>query len=248
MKSYKLIFNFFLMIFLISTISYSQTIDEIINKSLKARGNVDSLRNIKSVHFLGKISTAGQEIKMAFIKKLPDKIRFQVEINGRQAVTCFKGDSGWIYDPSQNEEEPTHPKQLSIQEIAQKRPLIQYLMVFFDDLLLNYKDLSIKATNIGIDTINGKAMYKLLFLLKDGTIATYFVDTTSYLDTYHKVLFPDLNIVFEVFLSNFATVSGIRIPLTIESKVKDQQMTKITIETMRINEVIKDEFFDMPKF
>jgi hypothetical protein len=49
-------------------------------------------------------------------------------------------------------------------------------------------------------------------------------------------------------LSNFATVSGIRIPLTIESKVKDQQMTKITIETMRINEVIKDEFFDMPKF
>ncbi len=248
MKTAKFIFNLFIIIFLISTISYSQTVEEIINKSLKARGNIDSLRNITSVHFIGKISTAGQDIKMAFIMKLPDRIRFQVEMNGRQAVTCFKGDSGWIFDPSQNDAEATHPKQLSKPEIAQKLPLIKYLMVFFDDLLLNYKEKSLKSSNLGIDTINGKPMYKLLFLMKDGTVVTYFVDTKSYLDTYHKILFPDLNIVFEVFLSNFATVSGIRIPLTIESKVKDQQMTKITIETMRINEVIKDEFFDMPKF
>ena len=228
-----------------TSLLYSQTADEIINKSLQARGNVDSLKAVKTVHFIGKINSGGQDIKMAFIKKLPDKMRFQVEINSRQAVTCFAGDSGWIYDPSQNIKDFL-PKQLTKAEIHQKKPLIEYLMVFYDDLLLTYKERTVKTSYLGKDTINGKPMHKVLFMLKDGTVVTYFFDVKNYFDTYHKVLFPDLNIVFDIYLSNFATVSDFKIPLTIESKVKDQQMTKVTIETMRFNEVIKDEYFNMP--
>ncbi len=222
----------------------AQTADEIIKKNLEIRGG-DRLYSIGAVQFIGKLETAGKTYKLLFIKKMPDKIRFQVDMNGTQGVTVFTNDSGWIFDPSQGIYEP---QKLTKQEILQKKPLISYLMVFFDDLLLDYKNKSYKVSYIGKETINGKPAYKILIMLKDGTVITYYIDTKTFLDYHHKVLFTDLNVIFDIYLSKFAIVEGINVPLVIESKVKNQSMTKITIETIKINPKLNDKYFEMPKF
>ncbi len=248
MKLIKISLSLFLLL-AASLIVHSQTaekitVEKIIKRHLQARGG-DNLNSIAAVKFIGKIETAGKTYKMLFIKKLPDKIRFQVDMNGTPGVTVFDSDSGWIFDPSQGQYEP---KKLTLDEIKQKKPLISYLMVFFDDLLLHSKEKSYKISYIGKEKIDGKTAYKLLVMLKDGTVITYYIDTKTYLDYQHKVLFPDLNVIFDIELSNFAIVDGINIPLVIESKVHNQRMTKITIETIKINPELNDKYFEMPKF
>lgn len=221
----------------------AQTAEQLIKEHLDAKGG-DNLHSIHSVKFIGKIETSGQEYKMLYIKQLPDKIRFQIDMNSAMGVTVFNGTTGWIYDPTQGQHIPT---ELTPQEISQKKPLIEYLMVFFDDLLLNYKSRSMKVSYIGKETIKKQNVHKLLVMLNDGTAVTYFIDDKTKLDYHHKVLFPDLNIIFDVELSNFADVEGIKVPLTVESKISDKSMTKITIETIKINPELNDQYFEMPK-
>lgn len=221
----------------------AQTAEQLIKDHLNAKGG-DNLHSIQSVKFIGKIETSGQEYKILYIKQLPDKIRFQIDMNSAMGVTVFNGQTGWIYDPTQGLQSPT---ELTPQEISQKKPLIEYLMVFFDDLLLNYQSRSLKVSYIGKETIKNQMVHKLLVMLKDGTTVTYYIDDKSKLDFHHKVLFPDLNIIFDVELSNFADVEGIKVPLSIESKISDKSMTKITIETIKINPKLNDQYFEIPK-
>jgi hypothetical protein len=121
-------------------------------------------------------------------------------------------------------------------------------MVFFDDLLLHYKNKSYKVSYIGKEKFHGRTYFKILVMLKDGTVVTYYINSKTYLDDYHKVLFTDLNVIFDIELSQFAIVEGINIPLVIESKVHNQRMTRITIETIKINPKLNDQYFEMPKF
>ncbi|GEM_PF-1216966 len=243
MKLQKL--SLVLFIFLAASfLAFPQNVEQIIKKHIKARGG-NKLSSIAAVKFIGKIETAGKTYKLLFIKKMPDKIRFQVDMNGTPGVTVFDADSGWIFDPSQGQYEP---KKLSPDEIKQKKPLISYLMVFFDDLLLHYKTKSFKVSYIGKEEFHGRTYFKILVMLKDGTVITYYINSKTYLDDYHKVLFTDLNVVFDIDLSQFALVEGINIPLIIESKVHNQRMTRITIETIKINPDLNDEYFEMPKF
>ena len=233
----------FLLLCLTATFSFSQTKDEIINKHLKARGNLDSLKNLKNLVIVGNIQTAGVDLPMVYMKKMPSKIRFQVDINGKTAVTVFDADSGWISDPTSGN---MLPKKLSTSEVAQKKPLIAYLMVFFDDLLLTCPRNII--TYDGIEKQGNNYAHKLNVTMGDGTKICYYIDTKNYIDYTHKVTFPDLNTTFTVTLNNFANSEGLNFPLEIESRIQDQKITKLTIKQLKINGDIDDSVFIMPKF
>jgi hypothetical protein len=229
----------------VSAGAWSQTADELIKLNLHARGGLNNLLGIKNIKLIGQIETNGVKMKMLYLKQMPDKIRFQIDNNNMPGATVFFADSGWIFDPSQG---MSAPRYLTKQEIEQKKPLIEYLMVFFDDLLLNRKDDAFKVSYIGKDTLENKQFHKLLVMLKSGIIINYYIDARNYFDYYHKVFFPEINVAFDISLSNYANVEGINIPLTIESKIKNQSMTKVTIETIKINDDIGDEYFQMPNF
>ena len=221
----------------------SQTKDEIISKHLKARGNLDSLKNLKTLVIVGNIQTSGVDLPMVYMKKMPSKIRFQVDLNGKTAVTVFDADSGWIADPTSGN---MIPKKLSPGEVSQKKPLISYLMVFFDDLLLTCPRNII--TYDGIEKQGNHYAYKLNVSIADGTKICYYIDTKNFIDYTHKVTFPDLNTTFTVSLNNFANSEGLNFPLEIESKIQEQKITKLTIKQLKINGDIDDSVFIMPKF
>lgn len=230
--------------FLFGVVNLSaQTKDDIIKRNLHSRGGIDSLNNIKSIYIVGKIETEGVELPMAYIRKMPSKVRFQVEISGKPAVTVFTADSGWIADPTS----PTYmPKKLTPSEIVQKKQLINYLMVFFDDLLITCPKNYISYK--GIDKSQGKPAHKLEIRMPDGIFIEYFIDTKNYIDYTHLVTFPDINTTFNISLGNYALVEGVFIPMEIESKIKDTKITKIKIEQIKINGDVEDSLFDFPKF
>jgi outer membrane lipoprotein-sorting protein len=244
MKS-KIIFLICGLLVLEFSSGYSQTADQIIEKYLNARGGTDSLRNIKTVHLIGKIQTAGMELPVVYYWKAPDKIRFQVDLRGKSGITVFTGDSGWIVDPSTN---TFLPKKLSPQEVAQKKPLISCLMVFFDNLLLNYNKNHYKVEYNGKDSSASGMSYKISIRMTDGTNVCYYIDAKNYLDYHHKVTFPDLNSTFDVSLKEFTYFNGINIPMEIESRIQDQRITKIVIEKMMLNTDLNDDLFSMPQF
>lgn len=73
----------------------SQTADEIIAKSLEARGGKDKILALKSAKAFGKAFGGGMEIPMTFTWKRPGKIRFETIFGGKTGIQAFDGQNGW---------------------------------------------------------------------------------------------------------------------------------------------------------
>jgi len=222
----------------------AQTADEIIKKNIEARGGFDKLSTIKSIKIIGKIQSEGVELPMVFIKKFPSKVRFQVDLNGQNGITVFKGDSGWMIDPSKKVFVPTN---LSPKEISQMKPMIDYFFVFFDNFLLNYAKDSLNPVFIGKDSVEGKEAFKVSVIMKDKTTLTYYYDAKTYLDIKHEVKFNYLPEPFILNLRNFFTVKDITIPYIIDTKQGNMRNTRMLIENLQIDNDVSDEIFEMIK-
>ena len=240
---FKLISYFIFFITFLSYVAFSQNSSDFVKKNLNARGGIENLKKIKSIQINGKIQTSGLELSMVYYRKMPNKIRFQVDLNGKDGITVFTSDSGWIVDPSIN---IIIPKKLTKDEYIQKKQLIDYLLVFYDDLLMRSYETDYRIDYLGTENVNNKTGHKLLIVTKDGVKIQYFLDEKDYLDYHHKVNFPDLNVTFDINLNDFTTVEGINIPLSIESRIQDQRMTRIIIDKIKINEIIDDKLFVEP--
>ena len=82
--------------------AWAVTADELVAKNLEARGGADKLRAITSLHSLGKLRLGGGlEAKAESFALAPDKIRFELSLQGLTQVNAWDGTQGWAIDPFQ---------------------------------------------------------------------------------------------------------------------------------------------------
>lgn len=222
--------------------SASQTVDDIISKNISARGGAQKLADIQTLKIVGKIQTEGVEFPLVYIRKYPDKTRFQVDLNGQNAVTVFKQNTGWMIDPSRKIFKPTV---LTAGELQQIKPMIDYFFVFVDQTLINYKADSLKPVLAGTDTVENNPAIKLKVLLKDNTEITYFYDTKTFFDVKHEVKFKYMAEPFTVSLKEFFTIHDLNVPRIIDSRQGNKRTTRMIIESVQIDNDIEDEIFEM---
>ena len=79
----------------------AQTADEIVKKTLDARGGVDKLKAIQSERVTGRITFAhGVEGSFTVELKRPLKMHVEISIEGQKIIRVYDGkSSGWMINP-----------------------------------------------------------------------------------------------------------------------------------------------------
>lgn len=227
-----------------NVILYSETPESMIEKNLRARGNIDSLQNLKTFRIVGKIETEGTEFPMVYYYKSPDKYRIQIDLMGQNGITVFNGDEGWLVDPSQN---IFTPQRLSAMDVASIKPMLNCIFSFYSDKLINYESKGIKLDSLYQSAYEGKKVFNLAFTTPGNHHYTYTIDPNTYLDFVHTVVLGSTNLTFKLKLMEFYSFNGIVFPRIIESKVdNNQRLTKVIIENIQVNNPIDDNLFSIP--
>ena len=92
--------------FLFCVQASAQTVDELIKKSLDARGGIQKVKAIKSTRLTAKIIQQGLEIPLVIQQKRPRFVRVDVTFQGKSQTMAYDGQSGWKTDPFQGSPEP----------------------------------------------------------------------------------------------------------------------------------------------
>ena len=167
-----LIFGFFIIALILAQFANAQTVDEIIDKYIGARGGKDKLKAIRSIYMEGSRQMMGNEVAVKITKVQGKLSRTEFEMGGTNGFFLITDKTAWNYFPMRSPKpEPVPEDRLKTLrgELDIAGPLVDYTLKGH------------KAELIGKEDVEGIPCYKIKVTLSNGTESNYFIDTKSYL-------------------------------------------------------------------
>jgi hypothetical protein len=162
-----------LVMFLVSVqFAAAQTVDEIIDKYILARGGLDKLTGIKSIYMEGSREMMGNETMVKVIKEQGKLSRTEFEMGGSNGFTLVTEKEAWSYFPMRSQTPEKMPDEAATAmqtELDIAGPLVNYVAKGY------------LAELLGKDTLEGSPAYKIKLTSKAGVSSTYWIDASSYL-------------------------------------------------------------------
>lgn len=219
----------------------AETLDEIVAKSIEARGGLSKLRAVKSMRFVGKMTAGPMEAPATYETKRPNRTRLDATIQGLTLTQAFDGKAGWQVMPFQGNQDaqPMSPEE---QQIAEEE-------ADFDGPLVDYAQKGNQVELLGKENVEGTDAWKLRVTRKSGTVETVYLDADSFLAIKgeSKRTLRGTEIESEQTIGDYKEVEGLLIPHAFENGQKGSpQRQRITIEKVELNPVIDDSRFAMP--
>jgi len=220
----------------------AQTVDEIIAKSVAARGGEAKLRAVKSLRLTGSVEVGpGMVAPMTLVIKRPSMVRMEFTIQGMTAIQAYDGKEGWDVMPFQGKKDAEPMAADDIKEMEDQADL--------DGPLMDYKTKGHNVEFLGKDKVEGSDAYKLKVTKKNGNVETSFIDADSGLEvkTIIKTKIRGNEAEIETTYSDFRNVDGLILPFSLEQgAVGSPQRQKITLQKVEINPDLSDTQFHMP--
>jgi outer membrane lipoprotein-sorting protein len=228
---------------LVSIAATAQTADELIAKSIEARGGKDKLKAVKTLRMTGKMALP-QGMEAPFTAELarPNKMRRDFTIQGMTGSMAYDGTSGWSLMPfmGKKEAEPMSGDDLKALEDEAD----------FDGPLVDYKEKGHQVELVGKEDVDGSPAYKLKVTKKNGDVEYHYLDAEQYLEVKveGKQKMRGQEIEGVSTLGNYKEVGDLIFPFSIESKQKGAPGSMvITIDKVEINPDVPASRFEMPK-
>ena len=220
----------------------AQTVDEIIAKSIVARGGEAKLRAVKSVRMTGKIELGpGMEVPMALLLERPDMVRMEFTAQGMTGIQAYDGKTGWSVMPFQGKKDAEPMAADDLKELQNQADM--------DGPLMDYKAKGNTVEYLGKEKVEGSDSYKLKVTRKNGTEETSYIDADTGLEvkTVAKMTIRGNETEVVTTYSDFRDVQGLILPFAIQSgAVGSPQTQKITVEKVELNPALSDSQFHMP--
>lgn len=151
------------------------TAESLIEKNIAARGGIDKLRAIKSVRMQGKLRFGGGIEAIAnSVAVAPDKVRFEMSLQGLTAVNAWDGRDAWAIQPFQGRRDP---QRVSAED---SKGLIRAADIAGP--LVDWKAKGNKVEYLGTEDIDGTDAHKLRVTFKDGDSQVLFLDPDHFLE------------------------------------------------------------------
>ncbi len=212
----------------------AQTADDVINNAIKAIGGKDALKAINTMKLTGKINMVamGMEIPFVGYQKRPNKLRYEMEMQGMEMVQATDGKVAWMMMGGAAQEAPGEQGAALIRQGDFDGPFIDY----------NAKGITVEF--IGKENIDGEELFNIKMTYKDGFSTNFYFDVASGLPrmTMSKVMGMDSKTV----MSDYRKVGAVLVAHSIEQNSAQGQMI-IEIEELIYNEDIDDAIFTMPE-
>jgi hypothetical protein len=218
----------------------AQTVDEVIAKSLEARGGLDKLKAIQAIRMTGKMSMGPMELPMVIEMKRPASFRADITVQGTLAVQAYDGATAWGISPMGTGQPEPMPAEAA-KEMADQGDL--------DGPLVEYKAKGHLVELVGKEKVEGSEAYKLKITKKDGDVEYHFLDADSYLPVRveGKRTVRGTEIEGESTLGDYKEAGGYLWPYSIQMGAKGRpEKQSITVEKIDVNPAIDDARFKMP--
>ncbi|MDE2054573.1 MAG: hypothetical protein KGI62_07805, partial [Xanthomonadaceae bacterium] len=137
------------------------TADQLIAKSVAARGGADKLAAIKTLKMQGQLIFGGS-FKLAYTQllKRPDRVRDEASLQGLTQVQAWDGQRGWSIQPFGGRRDPIPMSADEAKALAEEAD--------FDGALVDAAAKGNRVSYVGREDVEGTNAYKLQVKLKDG--------------------------------------------------------------------------------
>lgn len=219
----------------------AQTVDEVIAKSVQARGGLEKLRAIKTVRMTARLAQGSFRATYVQENKRENKVREEMIIQGMAQVQAYDGKTAWQIDPFEGRKDP----ELMSQDDS--KPLL--LDADLEGQLVDYQQKGYKAELVGHDSVEGTDCYKIKLTLKNGDVRYYYLDADSYLTIKYETQTRVRGAVKyeDTMLGDYEQVDGVYFPFAIETgETGSEQRTRFTVEKIESNVPLDDTQFSLP--
>jgi outer membrane lipoprotein-sorting protein len=228
--------------------SAQPTVDQLIEKNIKARGGEARLRQLNSMRLSGKVTAQGMELPMVILAKRPNMMRQEVQVQDKKVVTAFDGATAWMVNPLMGTETP--------QEIQGPQAEMTREQADFDPVLLDYKAKGhtielVKGDGPGgtEKLADGRSVHHLKVTRKGGRVQHYYLDAESGMElkTATEIETPDgRTATIESEMSDYREAGGLMVPHTLRNLMNGTPMATMTIDQVEFNAEIDDGLFKKP--
>jgi len=220
----------------------AQTIDEIVSKSLLAKGGVERIKSVQSQRLTGKIifgETSESPFTVSFER--PGKIKEDILSNGKEIIEINNGKEGWVINPYSGSDAP---RKMTDDEFNNTSSSAD-----FDGPLLDYKERGNQIELRGIENVEGKPAYKLFIKQKNGQTRFDYIDSSSYLEVKWEgsIMNNGKEFSSESFFHNYKIVDGLMYSFEIDSDSPGgTNKQKIIFDKIEVNPKLDESTFNQP--
>ncbi|HEY3813332.1 MAG TPA: hypothetical protein VGL66_08900 [Caulobacteraceae bacterium] len=220
--------------------------DQLIARHVAARGGLDKLRAIRSLHFEGDmlVDFGGGAVKLDVNETLArgGKMRQDATIQGLTIVQAYDGAHGWQIQPFSGRKDAEALSPDDSKDLAEQADI--------DSALVDYKAKGSSVEYLGTEDMDGTPAYKLRVTEKSGDQLTFFIDTDSLMTirvlTKRSLHGHDQMSIND--LGDYELIDGVYFPFQIEqSQPGSTQKTTISFDKGEANGSADDALFAMPK-
>lgn len=238
MKNIVLFVVFILALVLVQFVN-GQSVDDIIDQYITARGGKDKLAAIKSLYLEGTRQMMGNEVGVK-VTKVDGKLnRVDFEVGGNTGYTIVTPEKGWMYIPMRSDK---------VDEIPAERLKSMQDQLDIAGPLVNYAAKGYKASLQGKDTINGKEAWKIQLTNDAGKTLTYSIDAKTNLLIQSKQMSEGGNrnggpteVITD--FSDYKDFDGVMFPQTITTEGTGMGSGAMTFDKIEINQPVDEKLY-----
>ena len=235
---------FFITLFcFLPQLAAAQTADEVVKKTLDARGGADKIRAVQSERITGRVSSA-QGVEGGFVLELkrPYKMHTEISVDGQKIIRVYDGKSaGWTINPFMENKDVQPMPAEDLKGITDESDM--------DGPLMDYKSKGHTIELIGKEDLDGKPVYRLKVTTKNGDVRSYLIDASSFVTVKWVGLrkIGNQDFPWESVLSDYRDVQGLKYPFKIEQGSPGTEFKQtLTTEKVEINPPLDDSRFAKP--
>lgn len=226
-----------LMCLVVGRVASAQTVDEIVEKNLQAKGGLTRIRSVQTVRQTGRMTMQGMEAQLTIVAKRPNLMRQEMAIQGQTMVMAYDGLTPWIINPLLGSTSP----------IVMAGPMAEQTReqsAFDGSPLIDYKEKGAKVELVGgTEALGAAKVFHLKLTSKTGQVQHIYIDTTTFLDA---KLTSEVGML-EQELMDYRDVEGIKVPFHIRIKQNGVVQSEIKVDKVEFNVKVDDAMFRMPK-
>ena len=246
----KLKISTLLLLLSIGSLSYGQTVDEIIDTYFENIGGADNFRALKGFKMMATVNAQGMTIPLEIIQLKSGQQFVKIELQGKELVQiAFDGEVAWSHNFMTMQAE----KQDSIATENLKRESGD-----FPDPFLDYKANGYKVELVGEETVEGVECFKIKLTKKptivddkeEENVSFYFFDKENFVPIVMQSEITSgqmKGMISETKFSDYDEVDGLYFAFSQTQGMKDQPGQEIKFESIILNPEVDMSIFDFPK-
>ncbi len=217
-------------------------LEQLIAKSVEARGGLDELRAVKSFKATGSQNFGAIDTPLTMEWAAPGSIRMEFTVQGMTGIMAFDGSKGWSVMPFMGKTDP--------EEMAEDQVKNMQEQADFEGPLVDWQKKGHKAELVGKTEIEGTPVWHIKMVRKSGDTSDVYLDAEYYLPIREDSTLERMGSTMRVIttIGDYKEVGNLVLPHAINSRPDGQPSgASITITSYELNVELAKDRFSMPE-